>query len=164
MVQVTLPGGGVIVGETLTEAVLVPWSGDATTAANDYRARNGAKTFTYHRFRGIPYAHPPIGDKRWRPAELLAQPATSPFNATSWGNICHESDGPYSSTGRPSTGIDNGPFDWPKYPTRESEDCLNLHIWTPDVAPASPLPVIVYCHDGGNTHLPSMQYRMRGNR
>ncbi|EOC0982296.1 carboxylesterase/lipase family protein, partial [Cronobacter sakazakii] len=87
-------------------------------------------------WRGIPYAAPPVGERRWRaPQPLTAwqgvRDATA-FSAASWQNagFCRE-----------LAGGDPGAF---------SEDCLYLNVWAP-VARETPLPVMVWLHGGGFT-------------
>ncbi len=82
------------------------------------------------RFLGIPYAAPPVGPLRWRPPQPPA-PWTEPLPATAFGSACPQRP---STLGTPS----------------ENEDCLYLNVWTPDPAPAEPLPVMVWFHGGGN--------------
>jgi para-nitrobenzyl esterase len=74
-------------------------------------------------FLGIPFAAPPIGPLRWKPPQPAAPWAPATLNATAAPPNC-----PSGTVG--------------------SEDCLKLNIWTPDPAPASPAPVIVWIHTG----------------
>jgi para-nitrobenzyl esterase len=88
-------------------------------------------------FRGIPYAAPPVGERRFAPpADAPAWP--SPREANDWGACCPQlADG--KAVGQ--------------------EDCLTLNVWTPQGARASTggqggtrtgRPVLVFIHGGGN--------------
>jgi len=84
-------------------------------------------------FKGIPYALPPVGGRRWRP------PAPMPRwqgvrAATDFGPACVQ---PQSKT---STSIYSGD------PLPVSEDCLTLNIWAP--AHAKGAPVFFWIHGG----------------
>lgn len=81
------------------------------------------------RFRGIPYAAPPIGPLRWR-APQPPQPWAE-LRATAYGSPC------------PQFAADGGFLG--------SEDCLTLNIWTPKNRGASLRPVMVFIHGGANT-------------
>ncbi|MEL6892257.1 MAG: carboxylesterase family protein [Actinomycetota bacterium] len=111
---------------------------------------------TMTRFRGIPYAAPPVGDRRWRP----------PSAAESWRGVrpCvaappiawqlgHDMD---IVIGNLARGI--GLPAWKSsaivkamslLPMRESEDCLTLDVRAP--ANATNLPVMVWIHGGNHT-------------
>lgn len=86
-------------------------------------------------FRGIPYAVPPINDRRWRPPEPTCWQGI--FKAFTFGSQCIERN-------ENLTGLIG------------SEDCLYLNVWTPTVDPSANLPVMVYIHGG------SLQY-LNGN-
>jgi para-nitrobenzyl esterase len=80
-------------------------------------------------FRGIPYAAPPVGPRRWRPPG--DPPAwTEERSAQEFGQPCPQVDAERKTV----TG---------------SEDCLTLNVWTPKVRPG-PLPVLVFVHGGDN--------------
>ncbi|MEU9143403.1 carboxylesterase family protein [Streptomyces sp. NPDC048349] len=87
-------------------------------------------------FRGVPYAEPPVGDLRWKPAR--PHPGWSGFrDATADGPSAPQ---PYRDGGDPVLGGHGSPpFD---------EDCLTLDVWTPG-ADGALRPVLVWIHGGG---------------
>ncbi|MFD3696316.1 carboxylesterase/lipase family protein [Streptomyces sp. NPDC058646] len=87
-------------------------------------------------FRAVPYAAPPVGDLRWRPAQ--PHPGwTGTRDATADGPSAPQ---PYREGGDPVLGGHGSPpFD---------EDCLTLNIWTP-AADGARRPVLVWIHGGG---------------
>jgi para-nitrobenzyl esterase len=84
-------------------------------------------------FKGIPYAEPPVGDKRWT-APVAAGPWKGVRDASEFGASCFETSySPQSLFFIPQPQL--------------SEDCLFLNVWTP--AHAKKAPVIVWIHGGG---------------
>lgn len=82
------------------------------------------------RFLGIPFAAPPVAERRWRPpARPSPWQGTRP--ATAFSSACPQLP---ALNGEPST----------------NEDCLYLNVWTPDPAPSEARPVMVWLHGGGN--------------
>jgi para-nitrobenzyl esterase len=88
-----------------------------------------------HMFKGIPYALPPTGWRRWRPPAKMDR-WTSTRDATQFGAACHQ---PVAR----GTSIYAGDA-----PTM-SEDCLFLNIWAPEDARGAP--VFVWIHGGSLT-------------
>jgi para-nitrobenzyl esterase len=84
-------------------------------------------------FRGLPYAAPPVGERRWR-APQAAPPWRGVRAATAFGSACPQKPG-LSLEG----GGDPGPL---------NEDCLYLNVWTPRAEPGAKLPVMVWLHGG----------------
>ncbi|UXA09876.1 carboxylesterase family protein [Mycobacterium sp. SMC-8] len=85
-------------------------------------------------FRGVPYAAPPTGERRWRPT----QPVTSwegVREAVTFGAIPPQ---------------DISPERLAKRGLAMSEDCLTLNIWMP-AADDNRRPVMVFLHGGGQT-------------
>jgi para-nitrobenzyl esterase len=74
-------------------------------------------------YRGLPFAAPPVGEKRWR----------APTTAAHWQGV-RKAD----QFGSPCIG--NGPG--------SSEDCLYLNVWSPATA-GQHLPVMVWIYGGG---------------
>jgi para-nitrobenzyl esterase len=84
-------------------------------------------------FRGIPFAAPPVGDRRWKPPQPVKD----------WeGTRRTDRFGPRAMQ-RPIFGDMNFRSDG------MSEDCLYLNVWTPAQAGAERLPVLVYFYGGG---------------
>ena len=90
-------------------------------------------------FLGIPYARPPEGPFRWR----------APQPPEPWSGVRVASElGPIA----PQTPAVPG-FSLPGDPEEQSEDCLSLNVWTPDLDQPGGLgrPVMVWLHGGGFT-------------
>jgi para-nitrobenzyl esterase len=85
-------------------------------------------------FKGIPYAHPPTGDFRWRePAPVVAWGGVR--DATTFGPICPQ---------QPSTTVPNA-LDL------VSEDCLSVNVWTSEwPVTEARRPVLLRIPGGGN--------------
>jgi para-nitrobenzyl esterase len=119
---------------------LAPWTSSRAQSPSDHlvRVRQGtlegsdAAKPGVRAFLGIPYAAPPVGNKRWAPPEPPASwQGVRP--AGRFGNRC----------------IQTHP--WPDMlfqSAAESEDCLTLSVWTP-AKRGDHLPVMVWIHGGG---------------
>ncbi|CAG0919920.1 unnamed protein product [Notodromas monacha] len=88
---------------------------------------SGTGSNPYTAFRGIPYAHPPVGNNRFKPPEIhYAWPGI--LNASSYGPDCMQ----------------------PSKIRGTSEDCLTLNVFVPrQVTQGSQLPVFVFVRGGG---------------
>lgn len=98
------------------------------------------------RWLGVPYAAPPVGERRWR-APQDPQPWAAPRPTQAFAPAC-------AQTGRLYGPGENNRYD-------ESigrslgrplgqEDCLYLNIWTPASRAERPRPVLVFVHGGSN--------------
>ncbi|MCC2634244.1 MAG: carboxylesterase/lipase family protein [Ramlibacter sp.] len=106
---------------------------------------DAARTDGTYSWKGVPFAAPPVGERRWR---APADPArwTQPRAAAQFAAACAQTGRLYGP------GLNN------RYDetigttlgrTLGSEDCLYLNIWSP-AATASPRPVVVFVHGGSN--------------
>lgn len=94
-------------------------------------AVSGQKVGTTWAYRGIPYAAPPTGERRWKAPEP-ASCLEGVLAATDFGPACKQLDANGDPTG--------------------SEDCLTINVWSPaDATAESPVPVLFFIHGGGNT-------------
>ena len=87
-------------------------------------------------FKGIPYAEPPVGTRRWQASVPcnVNKCWNGTLDATKFGSICVQQD--LASPNDPSKVIG-------------SEDCLFVNVWTPrERSPEQLLPVLVYIHGG----------------
>ncbi len=92
-------------------------------------AQNGVNVF-----RGVPYALPPTGSRRWQPPAEMPRWGEA-REATRFGPACHQPTARGTSIYAPA-----------QSPTM-SEDCLFLNIWAPEGAARAP--VFVWIHGGG---------------
>lgn len=83
-------------------------------------------------FRGVPYAAPPVGERRWRAPEPVS-PWSGARDATRFGPIAPQ---------------DMSPERLARRGLSMAEDCLSLNIWTPGVD-GDDRPVVVFLHGGG---------------
>jgi para-nitrobenzyl esterase len=85
-------------------------------------------------FRGVPYAAPPVGERRFRPP-VHPEAWDGTRDASRFGDVVPQMRSP---------GVFHELFD----PVNaQGADCLNLNVWTPDPGGAG-LPVLVWIHGG----------------
>ncbi|MCJ7743252.1 MAG: carboxylesterase family protein, partial [Dehalococcoidales bacterium] len=87
-------------------------------------------------FRGVPYAAPPVGRRRWLPPEP-AEPWSGVRPAKRFATIAPQNPMEIQIIAPPE-------------PEPQDEDCLYLNIWTPGLDDAR-RPVMVWIHGGGFT-------------
>jgi para-nitrobenzyl esterase len=90
-----------------------------------------------HIFRGVPFAAPPVGAKRWRAPER-EEAWSGVRSARSFGNVS------------PQNMVALDVLAAFKIEEPQSEDCLYLNVWTPGIDGAR-RPVMVWIHGGAFT-------------
>ena len=99
-------------------------------------------------FKGVPFAAPPVGELRWRAPE-------EPFHVsgrrvvTEFPPACLQAASMTEWYAEVAAAFGAEPEVAPE-PLSQSEDCLYLNIWSPELQPDALLPVMVYVHGGSN--------------
>jgi para-nitrobenzyl esterase len=83
-------------------------------------------------YKGIPFAAPPLGNRRWREPQP-PRPWKGVLQANRFPSQCSQLGPPLPTM--------------PEEPT--SEDCLYLNLWTPAMHSKAKLPVMVFFYGGG---------------
>ncbi|MDE0367030.1 MAG: carboxylesterase/lipase family protein [Gammaproteobacteria bacterium] len=92
-----------------------------------------------HAFLGIPFAAPPVGERRWQP----------PLDAQPWSGVRRSSD--YAPQAWQPVMEAMGPLAFAfnaRSAANRDEDCLYLNVWTPGLDDRK-RPVLVWIHGGG---------------
>ncbi|KAF7375397.1 Carboxylic ester hydrolase [Mycena sanguinolenta] len=113
-----------------------------TTVTSNGIVYTGTRDHLTFRFMGIPYAQPPVGPLRFKDPEPWNGTAV---DATFFKPVCLQ----FGFFGSDDFGL---------MPWGNSEDCLNLHVFTPYIPSSNPSksapalkPVLFWIHGGGNT-------------
>lgn len=111
------------------------------TVKTKYGLIEGIEQEGYTEYFGIPYAKPPVGERRWK-APVEMEPWEGIFRAVRFADSSmqpqNREEGFYGKEFR----------DDPKYVTAVSEDSLYLNIWTPAKSAKEKLPVAFWIHGG----------------
>jgi para-nitrobenzyl esterase len=113
-------------------AVQVATVAGAQRVVTEAGAISGLRENGFDVYKGIPFAVPPVGDLRWRPAVHAASWAGT-RKAGAFAPACMQ-------VGVSMPG---------EAPPAVSEDCLYLNIWMPAKTAHGHLPVIVWIYGGG---------------
>ncbi|MFE1795642.1 carboxylesterase/lipase family protein [Streptomyces sp. NPDC059517] len=115
-----------------------PGTADGPVVGTPYGAVRGRYENGVAVFRGIPYAAPPFGPRRFRPP-VPPEPWAGVRDAGAFGPTPPKP--PYSDAFAKLLAD----------PVVPGDDCLNLNVWTPEPGPGARLPVMVWIHGGALT-------------
>ncbi len=123
-----------------------------TIVKTDVGKIEGYEKRSLYVFKGIPFAAPPIGKRRWLPPSAV-EPWSSVRPAKSSAAIAPQNIAPSIFVAADQT------------PEREpqSEDCLYLNVWTPGLDDAR-RPVLFWIHGGGFTGGSGSSAMYKGSR
>jgi len=134
----------------LLNLALIASSQNAPTAHLGYVSYAGYQNTTIgiNYYRAIPYAQPPVGQRRWRaplPIESHHNFGGKTLNATEIGPSCYQSLPASILSLFPGgvAGLTSG--------LTQSEDCLILDVLTPTTPTSNELAVLLEIHGGGYT-------------
>jgi para-nitrobenzyl esterase len=119
----------------LPAAVREPVKTDAGLLSGTSAAAPGVRVF-----KGIPFAAPPVGERRWRAPQPHAK-WTGVRQADKFGNVCVQPKG----VARLNVSVD-----LPDSPAA-SEDCLYLNVWTAAQSASERRPVMFWIFGGAYT-------------
>ena len=134
-------GSSLRVGDDMRRSIVVALAlacAVPALAADRVKTANGAvegvtKQNGIHVYLGIPFAAPPVGDRRWMPPQPVKN-WTGTRSAAEFGPRCVQAP-IFGDMNFRSNGM--------------SEDCLYLNVWTPAKSGSERLPVLVYFYGGG---------------
>jgi para-nitrobenzyl esterase len=106
-------------GTSSAPAIVIP---TGLVIATDHGTVQGNSAAGVRAFLGIPFGATTAGDNRWKPPQPAA-PWSKTRDATAYGPSCAQI-------------------------FQDNEDCLTLNVWSPDPAPKSPLPTMVWIYGG----------------
>jgi para-nitrobenzyl esterase len=99
-------------------------------------------------FKGVPYAEPPVGRRRWRPPAPPV-PRNGVQTATDFGDACVQHPGNTEFYRDIAETLGADPALVPDFEPM-SEDCLYLNLWTTNLGGDELQPVMVWIHGGSN--------------
>ncbi|MEW1689888.1 carboxylesterase/lipase family protein [Streptomyces sp. NPDC091265] len=130
----TVIAGALVLGAVAANGIAVAADrGDSAVVRTDKGEVRGTVTGAVRVFQGIPYAAPPVGERRWAPT-APAKRWRGVRDATRPGSAC------------PQTGLTP-----PVGHESADEDCLFVNVTTPRTASGGRRPVMVYLHGGDHT-------------
>ena len=98
-------------------------------------------------YKAVPFAAPPVGANRWK-APQPVQAWNGVRESKAWPNRCYQ----LASANPPATFYFNQ-FYWNQgEDPKDSEDCLYVNVWAPQIVEGDSLPVLVFYHGGANRH------------
>ena len=136
--------GGCVLTLTLisqTDAITVTTKYGSLLGSTSSYTNTSGPIKSIHRFLGIPFASPPLGELRFKAPERPKSWKPSTYDARYYRNVCMQTD---------LYAIYIKHF-WPTFTNANySEDCLYMNVFTPGRnSSSSPLfPVMVYIHGG----------------